>query len=168
MIVCRLRMETRMIPNYAVSIDKRDFVPYTQGNGTVPERDAALPLPHGAGTVAAHGNPSRLPTEAAFICRRDCGGGDSLSGESRRQGANMPSCKGRSGKGGTTMFSKTDFWIGLAVGAVAGIFGYRFMQERSQQLAALESGQAELSVAELQRQKEELEDLIAAQSALDK
>ena len=61
------------------------------------------------------------------------------------------------------MFSKTDFWIGLAVGAVAGIFGYRFMQERSQQLAALESGQAEL-----QRQKEELEDLIAAQSALDK
>ena len=66
------------------------------------------------------------------------------------------------------MFSKTDFWIGLAVGAVAGIFGYRFMQERSQQLAALESGQAELSVAELQRQKEELEDLIAAQSALDK
>ena len=28
------------------------------------------------------------------------------------------------------MFQKTDFWIGLAVGAVAGIFGYRFMQER--------------------------------------
>ncbi|MBF1696518.1 MAG: hypothetical protein HXO77_07600 [Selenomonas sp.] len=27
------------------------------------------------------------------------------------------------------MFSKTDFWIGLAVGAVAGIFGYRFMQD---------------------------------------
>ena len=35
------------------------------------------------------------------------------------------------------MFSKTDFWIGLAVGAVAGIFGYRFMQERTQQLAAV-------------------------------
>ena len=63
------------------------------------------------------------------------------------------------------MFSKTDFWIGLAVGAVAGIFGYRFMQERTQQLAALEAGQADLSLAELQRQKEELEDLIAAQSA---
>ena len=30
------------------------------------------------------------------------------------------------------MFQKTDFWIGLAVGAVAGIFGYRFMQEREQ------------------------------------
>ena len=29
MIVCRVRMETRMIPNYAFSIDKRDFVPYT-------------------------------------------------------------------------------------------------------------------------------------------
>ena len=63
------------------------------------------------------------------------------------------------------MFSKTDFWIGLVVGAVAGIFGYRFMQERTQQLAALEAGQADLSLAELQRQKEELEDLIAAQSA---
>ena len=37
------------------------------------------------------------------------------------------------------MFSKTDFWIGLAVGAVAGIFGYRFMQERTQQMAALEA-----------------------------
>ena len=65
------------------------------------------------------------------------------------------------------MFSKTDFWIGLAVGAVAGIFGYRFMQERTQQMAALEAGQAELSLAELQRQKEELEDLIAAQSAAE-
>lgn len=65
------------------------------------------------------------------------------------------------------MFSKTDFWIGLVVGAVAGIFGYRFMQERTQQMAALEAGQAELSLAELQRQKEELEDLIAAQSAAE-
>ena len=72
---------------------------------------------------------------------------------------------GRYDKGGRIMFSKTDFWIGLAVGAVAGIFGYRFMQERTQQMAALEAGQAELSLAELQRQKEELEDLIAAQSA---
>ena len=66
------------------------------------------------------------------------------------------------------MFSQTDFWIGLAVGAVAGIFGYRFMQERTQQLAALEAGQTDLSLAELQRQKEELEDLIAAQSASEK
>lgn len=64
------------------------------------------------------------------------------------------------------MFQKTDFWIGLAVGAVAGIFGYRFMQEREQQMAALQVAPAgEIPVAELQRQKEELEDLIAAQEA---
>ena len=37
-------------------------------------------------------------------------------------------------RGGVKMFQKTDFWIGLAVGAVAGIFGYRFMQEREQQV----------------------------------
>ena len=65
------------------------------------------------------------------------------------------------------MFQKTDFWFGLAVGAVAGIFGYRFMQAREQQMAALQQAApaAELPVAELQRQKEELEDLIAAQEA---
>ncbi len=65
------------------------------------------------------------------------------------------------------MFQKTDFWIGLAVGAVAGIFGYRFMQEREQQMAAMQPAAptAELPLAELQRQKEELEDLIAAQEA---
>ena len=65
------------------------------------------------------------------------------------------------------MFQKTDFWIGLAVGAVAGIFGYRFMQEREAQMAAMQAAAptAELPVAELQRQKEELEDLIAAQEA---
>ena len=59
------------------------------------------------------------------------------------------------------MFQKTDFWIGLAVGAVAGIFGYRFMQEREQQMAMMQHAAptAELPVAELQRQKEELEDL---------
>ena len=65
------------------------------------------------------------------------------------------------------MFQKTDFWIGLAVGAVVGIFGYRFMQEREQQMAAMQctpqAGQNPL--AELQRQKEELEDMIAAQEA---
>jgi len=68
------------------------------------------------------------------------------------------------------MFSKTDFWIGLAVGAVAGIFGYRFMQEREQQMAAMQAAApvGELPVAELQRQKEELEDLIAAQEAKQK
>lgn len=66
------------------------------------------------------------------------------------------------------MFQKTDFWIGLAVGAVAGIFGYRFMQEREQQMAAMQQSMApagQIPLAELQRQKEELEDMIAAQEA---
>ena len=62
------------------------------------------------------------------------------------------------------------FWIGLAVGAVAGIFGYRFMQEREQQLAAAQSAQptSELPLAELQRQREELDDMIAAQESQQK
>ena len=65
------------------------------------------------------------------------------------------------------MFQKTDFWIGLAVGAVAGIFGYRFMKEREEQLALMQqtAPAGELPLEELQRQKEELEDLIAAQQA---
>jgi hypothetical protein len=66
------------------------------------------------------------------------------------------------------MFQKTDFWIGLAVGAVAGIFGYRFMQEREQQMAAMQQSMVpagQVPLAELQRQKEELEDMIAAQEA---
>lgn len=65
------------------------------------------------------------------------------------------------------MFQKTDFWIGLAVGVVAGVFGYRFMQEREQQMMAMQQMEpaGELPLAELQRQKEELEDLIAAQQA---
>lgn len=68
------------------------------------------------------------------------------------------------------MFQKTDFWIGLAAGAVAGIFGYRFMQEREQQLVQMQPAAptSELPLAELQRQKEELEDLIAAQEAKQK
>lgn len=66
-----------------------------------------------------------------------------------------------------TIFSKSDFWIGLAVGVVAGVFGYRFMQEREQQMMAIQQGApaAQVPLAELQRQKEELEDLIAAQEA---
>ena len=66
-----------------------------------------------------------------------------------------------------TIFSKSDFWIGLAVGTVAGVFGYRFMQEREQQMMAIQQGApaAQVPLAELQRQKEELEDLIAAQEA---
>jgi len=72
--------------------------------------------------------------------------------------------------GGVKMFSKSDFWIGLAVGAVVGVFGYRFMQEREQQMMALSEGASagQIPLAELERQKEELEDLIAAQKAQDK
>lgn len=68
------------------------------------------------------------------------------------------------------MFSKSDFWIGMAVGAIVGIFGYRFMQEKGYKLAAFHPGapSSELPLAELQRQKEELEDLIAAQEAKNK
>ncbi|WP_244869340.1 hypothetical protein [Selenomonas bovis] len=60
--------------------------------------------------------------------------------------------------------------MGLAAGAVAGIFGYRFMQEREQQLVQMQPAAptSELPLAELQRQKEELEDLIAAQEAKQK
>ena len=72
--------------------------------------------------------------------------------------------------GGVNMFSKSDFWIGLAVGAVVGVFGYRFMQEREQQMMALSDGSSagQIHFAELERQKEELEDLIAAQKAQEK
>ena len=66
------------------------------------------------------------------------------------------------------MFQNQDFWIGLGVGVLAGIFGYKLMVEREQQLLALQqpaAASATVPVAELQRQKEELEDMIAAQEA---
>lgn len=68
------------------------------------------------------------------------------------------------------MFSRSDFWIGLAVGAVAGIFGYKMMNEREQQFQALQqtAPTAQVPMAELLRQKEELEDMIAAQESAAK
>ena len=68
------------------------------------------------------------------------------------------------------MFSRSDFWIGMAVGVVAGVFGYRYMQEREQQMLALAGGESagQVPLAELERQKEELEDMIAAQKAQEK
>ena len=67
------------------------------------------------------------------------------------------------------MFQNTDFWIGLGIGVVAGVFGYKLMSEREQQLMALQQpaagAMASVPLAELQRQKEELEDMIAAQEA---
>lgn len=66
------------------------------------------------------------------------------------------------------MFSKADFWIGLAVGVVAGAFGYKYMSDRAQQMPMIANGpapEAPVPVEELMRQKEELEDMIAAQEA---
>lgn len=68
------------------------------------------------------------------------------------------------------MFQNTDFWIGLGIGVVAGVFGYKLMSEREQQFMALQQPAAgamtaSVPLAELQRQKEELEDMIAAQEA---
>ena len=63
----------------------------------------------------------------------------------------------------------TNFWIGLGIGVVAGIFGYKLMQQRQQQLLALQqpapAAAGTPSLEELQRQKEALEDMIAAQEA---
>ena len=65
------------------------------------------------------------------------------------------------------MFQNTNFWIGLGIGVVAGIFGYKLMQQRQQQLLALQqpAPAGTPSLEELQRQKEALEDMIAAQEA---
>ena len=65
------------------------------------------------------------------------------------------------------MFTRTDFWIGLAVGVVAGAFGYKYMQNRAQQQPVIAEGQEQVSMEELVRQKEALEDMIAAQQAAE-
>ena len=65
------------------------------------------------------------------------------------------------------MFTRTDFWIGLAVGVVAGAFGYKYMQYRVQQQPVIAEGQEQVSMEELVRQKEALEDMIAAQQAAE-
>lgn len=65
------------------------------------------------------------------------------------------------------MFTRTDFWIGLAVGVVAGAFGYKYMQNRVQHNLFIAEGQEQVSMEELVRQKEALEDMIAAQQAAE-
>ena len=65
------------------------------------------------------------------------------------------------------MFTRTDFWIGLAVGVVAGAFGYKYMQNRVQQQPVIAEAQEQVSMEELVRQKEALEDMIAAQQAAE-
>lgn len=73
------------------------------------------------------------------------------------------------------MFARSDFWIGLAVGTIAGAFGYKLMSEHAARYAppaaqapALQ-GVGEPALDELMLQKERLEDLIAErQQALSK
>lgn len=63
------------------------------------------------------------------------------------------------------MFTRSDFWIGLVVGTIAGAFGYKLMSEQSARAIAPQapaiSGVGEPPLDELVRQKERLEDLIA-------
>lgn len=65
------------------------------------------------------------------------------------------------------MFARSDFWIGLVVGTIAGAFGYKMMSEQSMRGMApavpmpAAQGVGEIPVDELMRQKERLEDLIA-------
>lgn len=66
------------------------------------------------------------------------------------------------------MFARSDFWIGLVVGTIAGAFGYKIMSEQ-QSFRAMAPGvhmpvaqrAGEIPIEELMRQKERLEDLIA-------
>ena len=70
------------------------------------------------------------------------------------------------------MFARSDFWIGLVVGTIAGAFGYKLMSEQqsmrgmapAMQMPAAQ-GVSEIPVDELMRQKERLEDLIAEHQA---
>ncbi|WP_371372906.1 hypothetical protein [Sporomusa aerivorans] len=66
------------------------------------------------------------------------------------------------------MFTRSDFWIGLVVGTIAGAFGYKLLSEQQAMRAMSPSmpmpaaqGVGEIPVDELMRQKERLEDLIA-------
>ena len=73
-------------------------------------------------------------------------------------------------KGDVSYVSEYRFLDWLGIGVVAGVFGYKLMSEREQQLLAMQQPAAgamtaSVPLAELQRQKEELEDMIAAQEA---
>jgi len=65
------------------------------------------------------------------------------------------------------MFGRSDFWIGLVVGTIAGAFGYKLMSEQSARCMTpampmpTAQGVGEPQLDELMRQKERLEDLIA-------
>ena len=64
------------------------------------------------------------------------------------------------------MLTGSDFWVRPAMGAGAWVVGDRYMQERGRERRALQGQEGgQVPLAELERQKEELEDLIAAQKA---
>ncbi len=73
--------------------------------------------------------------------------------------------------------NKTDFFIGLVAGAVAGAVGYKLFQDHKEQILGSfdsltskfsKTEETALSEEELQAQKEHLEDLIAEQKAAKK
>lgn len=66
------------------------------------------------------------------------------------------------------MLTKTDFWVGVAAGLVAGMFGHKFLTENKDKLNTLllpqqatQETSSDLALEELMQQKERLEDLIA-------
>ncbi|WP_031492343.1 hypothetical protein [Succinivibrio dextrinosolvens] len=73
--------------------------------------------------------------------------------------------------------NKSDFFIGLLAGAVAGAVGYKLFQDHKEQILGSfdsltskfsKTEETALSEEELQAQKEHLEDLIAEQKAAKK
>lgn len=70
------------------------------------------------------------------------------------------------------MFARTDFWLGLAVGVVAGAFGYKMMEEHSQKCMSaipqppVAQAPTDVPMDELMRQKERLEDMIAERQSV--
>ncbi|MBQ9220100.1 MAG: hypothetical protein SPK83_06825 [Succinivibrio dextrinosolvens] len=73
--------------------------------------------------------------------------------------------------------NKTDFFIGLAAGVVAGAVCYKLFQDHKEQILGSfdsltskfsKTEETALSEEELQAQKEHLEDLIAEQKAAKK
>ena len=70
--------------------------------------------------------------------------------------------------------NKSDFLIGLAAGAIAGVAGYKLFESHKEQILnsfeilsskLSKSDEVNLSEEELQTHKEHLEDLIAEQQA---
>lgn len=67
--------------------------------------------------------------------------------------------------------NRTDFFMGLVVGVVAGVFGYKMMVENGNSICNLmpapqnKPQEGGPSLEELMQQKERLEDLIAEKQA---